>query len=124
MTEPLTQRLHKRADQLMPEWAAVSSAYWYDNGGRPQRDDARLLREAADKIRELESLLWTLESDLGAARWDAEYWRVRHEVASELTKVLTKRRARHGSECPMAGEPLTYPSWNLRECSCRDLLPQ
>lgn len=51
----LVDKLLKRADQLCPpDWSA--SAYWYGTGGgRQQRHDAELLREAAAYISRLES---------------------------------------------------------------------
>lgn len=46
----LVSKLRKNADRLMPEYASVSSSHWYNNGGRRERDMARLLRSAADVI--------------------------------------------------------------------------
>lgn len=43
----LAERLRERGDVLMPEWAMKASSDWYNSGGRQQRDDARLMREAA-----------------------------------------------------------------------------
>lgn len=63
----LSERLRKRADSLMPEWAYASSAYWYDGGGRRDRNDARLLREAADEIDELKTSLSLLSAHVNAA---------------------------------------------------------
>ena len=49
----LAAKLRKNGDRLMPEYAAVSSGHWYNNGGRNERDHARLLRAAAETIERL-----------------------------------------------------------------------
>lgn len=53
----------------MPEWAHRASAYWYDHGGRERRDDARLLREAADEIHNLREEAASAMTCIGLLRW-------------------------------------------------------
>lgn len=50
--EELAAELEAWSNVLMPEWAYSASRYWYDHGGREQRDQARLLRRAAAVLRE------------------------------------------------------------------------